>query len=997
MFDRLIVLLPHHSLEEFDLQRKEDDAEGLLSAWSALWHPLLVAGTQAIPGWAPAASPPQEPAGFLIVVPECSESLLPEEWLPQAEAAGACVLRKLRRRGDIVAAALQRLEAAPSAVDADLAADFLALGFCHLQVELLTRKLRYMSNLDEASLQTAVLSAAGELIAGDAAATRHHLQSAFDRLHEAREYFYPIETRLLDLTLVAPSTLGPALRDELAGGLPRNLLASGAVIEEMAAREPATLDALKQALQQSAAGLIGGEFTESPLSMLEPEAIRAQLRRGLDAYQKHLGRRPTVFGRRRFGLTPVLPQILAPFGFTAALHCTLDDGRFPTANQSRIQWEGVDGTTLEALAIVPLDAGRSDSFLRLAQKLSDTMGLDHTATVVMAHWPGHTSPWYDDMRRIAGYGSVLGQFATIDDYFQQTAYAGQRTHNKSDQYRSPYLKQDVAAGRRDPISRWIRYYARRTRIESLNALAMLSAACGVVDLPLPMGEGWGEGGIDTQQQPALTLTLSGHRPKVGRERGPQLAIDVEDSLDADPETAAALDQRLDAMLAESAAAFSQAVASGGRSDRGCLVINPWSFPQQACLHPSSFTAHPPLLDVPAMGFAWVAHGTENQPVPQPVERKGWFGRGKAKVDPPLAEENVLRNEFFEVRFDPCTGAIRTISDYHSRDPRLAQQIAFRLPQGDNREPGDDANYSIMAADELTVTSAGPALGEIVCRGRLMARDGRRLAGFRQTTRARRGSRIIEIDIELDADHQPGPNPWDSYYALRFAWKDETAALCRSVHLAGEPTDLTQFESPHFVDIRRGKQRTTLLCGGLPYHRRLGPRKLDTLLVVQGETARSFRLGIGIDLPHPTAAALGFLAPPIALADQPSPPAPSGWLFHLDCRNVLATNWEPLLRTPHAPRVCTPHAPRVCTPHAPREETPGETPRQTDGLRGFRVRLLETDGRGGQLGLRCFRSVASARKINPGDVPPVELTVADDCATIHVGPHQWTEVEVLFHS
>ena len=945
MFDRLIVLLPHHSLEEFDLQRKEDDAEGLLSAWSALWHPLLVAGTQAIPSWAPAASPPQEPAGFLIVVPECSESLLPEEWLPQAEAAGACVLRKFRRRSDIVAAALQRLEADPSAVDADLAADFLALGFCHLQVELLTRKLRYMSNLDEASLQTAVLSAAGEAIAGDATAARRHLQSAFDRLHEAREYFYPIETRLLDLTLVAPSTLGPALRDELAGGLPRNLLASGAVIEEMAAREPATLDALRQALQQNAAGLIGGECTESPLSMLEPEAIRAHLRHGLDAYQKHLGRRPTVFGRRRFGLTPVLPQILAQLGFTAALHCTLDDGRFPTANQSRIQWEGVDVTTIEALAGVPLDAGRSDSFLRLAQKLSDTMSLDHTATVVMAHWPGHASPWYDDMRRIAGYGSVLGQFATIDDYFQQTAYAGQRTHNKSDQYRSPYLKQDVAAGWRDPISRWIRYYARRARIESVNALTILSAVCGFAELPLPLGD------------------------------------DIEDSLDTDPESAAALDQRLDAMLAESAAAFSQAVASGGRSDRGCLVVNPWSFPQQACLHPSSSTAHPSLLDVPAMGFAWVAHGTENQPAPQPVERKGWFGRGKAKVEPPLAEENVLRNEFFEARFDPCTGAIRTISDYHSRDPRLAQQIAFRLPQGDSREPGDDANYSIMAADELTVTSAGPALGEIVCRGRLMDRDGRRLAGFRQTTRARRGSRIIEIDIELDADRQPGPNPWDSYYALRFAWKDETAVLCRSVHLAGEPTDLTQFESPHFVDIRRGKQRTTLLCGGLPYHRRLGLRKLDTLLVVHGETARSFRVGIGIDVPHPTGAALGFLAPPIVLADQPAPPTPSGWLFHLDCRNVLATHWEPLLSTPHAPR----------------EDPLGETPRQTDGLRGFRVRLLETDGRGVQLGLRCFRAVASAHKINPGDVPPVQLAVGDDCATIPVAPHQWTEVEVLLQS
>ena len=62
----------------------------------------------------------------------------------------------------------------------------------------------------------------------------------------------------------------------------------------------------------------------------------------------------------------------------------------------------------------------------------------------------------------------------------------------------------------------------------------------------------------------------------------------------------------------------------------------------------------------------------------------------------------------------------------------------------------------------------------------MDREGRRVAGFRQTTRVWRGSRVIELQIELDIDRQPGANPWDSYYAARFAWKDETAALHRSV-------------------------------------------------------------------------------------------------------------------------------------------------------------------------------------------------------------------------
>ena len=49
----------------------------------------------------------------------------------------------------------------------------------------------------------------------------------------------------------------------------------------------------------------------------------------------------------------------------------------------------------------------------------------------------------------------------------------------------------------------------------------------------------------------------------------------------------------------------------------------------------------------------------------------------------------------------------------------------------------------------------------------------------------------------------------------------------------------------------------------------------------------------------------------------------------------------------------------------------------------------------RLGLRCFRAVASARKINPGDVPPVDLAVAGDRVEVPIGPHQWVEVEVQF--
>ena len=96
--------------------------------------------------------------------------------------------------------------------------------------------------------------------------------------------------------------------------------------------------------------------------------------RGIDAYQRHLGVRPVIFGRRRFGLSPLLPQILEKFGFQNVLHATLDDGRFPSGDKSRIRWEGLDGTSLEALARIPDDAGRDDCFLRLPQRLAKRLG-----------------------------------------------------------------------------------------------------------------------------------------------------------------------------------------------------------------------------------------------------------------------------------------------------------------------------------------------------------------------------------------------------------------------------------------------------------------------------------------------------------------------------------------------------------------------------------------------------------------------------------------------
>ena len=182
-FDEVIVLLPCQSLEEFPSHLTGADAEGLLAAWSAIWHPALVAATGKLPAWRRADSA-IEVTGKLIVVPAVAERVMAEGIAARAETDDGRLLRGMQRRPDIVAALLAALgevgHGEPAAqqlvahaqIDGNLVADFLALGTCHLYGELLARRMRYGSTVDESRLQSHTVAAANAAVAGDAAAAR---------------------------------------------------------------------------------------------------------------------------------------------------------------------------------------------------------------------------------------------------------------------------------------------------------------------------------------------------------------------------------------------------------------------------------------------------------------------------------------------------------------------------------------------------------------------------------------------------------------------------------------------------------------------------------------------------------------------------------------------------------------------------------------------------------------------------------------------------------
>jgi alpha-mannosidase len=941
-YSELIILLPCHSLEDFPVYQEGEQAEGLLSAWSALWHPALLVAAERLPTWFRADSPPEELAGRLVVVPQASEALLLAGWTSRAQAAGAHVVRKTHRRDEVLAAALAELDGGAGGVEPELAADFQALGFCYLMVELLTRQMRYMSNVDEIHLKNETLAAARAAMGGEAETARDRLRACFDLLTEARERFYPVESYLVDLVLTAPTTLGAGLRRELDDPVAKNVLICGQSLEQLAASQPETLSAFQLALDHGRVAVVGGEYCEGELPLLPIEAVLAELRRGAASYQASISLKPVVYGRRRFGLSPLLPMVLSRLGYEGALHLTLDDGRFPRTGQAKSRWEGLDASAIDALERLPLDANLPESFLGFPRKMGEAMDLDHVATVVFAHWPGQVSPFFSDLRRSAAYAPVLGKFITLTDYFRHTTRPGELTKFKADLYRAPYLRQAIIREEVDPLSHLLRHHQRRAQAEAIKTLDALAELIG------------------GQRQASASTSCGG--TLMGE-------IDAA-AAGASPE----LDQRIASGRLAAASELAEALArSAARRRPGLLVLNPQSFARRVLVDVSALPSLPDcegpiaavqesqsgkqaVVDVPAMGFAWIGPGA-GAPEPAPTKRRS----------KPVVEDPTIRNELLEVVMHPETGGIRAIREIGQRGNRMSQQLALRLPAakpkpGDVwRDPDLDAAYSVMAADAVEVTASGPAWSEAVSRGRLLDLEGRRLAGYEQRIRLSKGSRVVELEIELDMAEGLRADPWNSYYAARFAWGDEDAPLWRSVGMTSQLTEAKHVEAPHFVEIRSEKGRAAVLAGGLPYHRRVGPRMLDTLLVVRGETERRFRLGIGVGLAQPIAAAMESLDPAMVVPEAAQPASGStGWLFHIDAKNILATHWETLV--------------------------------EEGVVAGFRMRMLETAGRAGRVQLRAFRPLASARQTDYLGQTLAELTVEEDRIHVDVSANEWVELE-----
>ncbi|NCA12038.1 hypothetical protein EBR56_09580, partial [bacterium] len=139
--ERIVVFLPCHSLDDFPTWLDEREADGLLAAWTAAWHPALIAGVGCVPRWTSVEAPSADPAPLLgIVPPACDERFAAV--VDMAGIVGSRFVRRAEGRASTVASALATLAESNGVASAEalLAADFHALGLARLLAELLARR-----------------------------------------------------------------------------------------------------------------------------------------------------------------------------------------------------------------------------------------------------------------------------------------------------------------------------------------------------------------------------------------------------------------------------------------------------------------------------------------------------------------------------------------------------------------------------------------------------------------------------------------------------------------------------------------------------------------------------------------------------------------------------------------------------------------------------------------------------------------------------------------
>lgn len=900
-FSEISVLIPGYSIEDLPTDLPEDGAASLLNAVACAWHPRLLQLSTSIPLLRQAESLSGYPGRRIILVPSASESWMPHEWRSVLRDQGHIVISNCVTREEWLTAIHGALEHEFSTVtsvdnstkpEQDLVPHFLSLGTVLLQTQLLSRRRHHFVDPDNTLIGREVRQAADAFLNGDADTAKVHLQRCFEHVRETRERFHPMNCYLIDICIPSDDEAPETILDLLQSPTKLNLFATGRDLTRWTSQNSGISEALSSALSGERIGLLSGHDHETRTSLGSMATTVADIQRCKSLFQKTLAHTPRHWARRRFGLTASMPQLLSHLGFESAFHVALDDGLYPDRERSQFEWQAPDGSMIAAASRIPLAIDSAAGFLRFADRYNESMQDDSTAALFLARLPILKSPWMTDLQIAATYAPVLGEFVTMDQLCH--AAGGTRLaeqHDHSD-YLAPFLIQSSVLKTEPPVSGPATLRLLNQRLESLQTIR------GIAGL------------IRSQEgMPGLSSQLSELEAAVA-----DLELQHVDVLDSSPErmqklleTASQLTARLNEIESGLLSAIQKRIPAKECSRRGLFLLNSLPFARYAAISWPDNWARPAessvielaevnggkerlLVKIPPGGFAWLTESQSPQTM-HPVMKEA---RGEA----PLAEPLTLRNRHFEVTLSDRTGGIASVTWHQQRGNRLSQQSCFRyeravtLPDDGSGEVRK-TSYAIASIISQRVVEAGLVFASVETICELVSPvDGSRLATVIQTTSIDRVQPRIQIQLRFEnIKSNVKGNPWLSYYGCRFAWDNESAAITRAVMGQAGGFRAERFESPDYVEVSDTDHRVVIVPHGRPYHRRSGPRMLDSLLIVEGESAREFQFTVEFDQPFPLRTAADAMTPLAMLETTGSAPAgaASSWILGLSAKNVEIVN------------------------------------------------------------------------------------------------------------
>ncbi len=1001
---RLILVLPCYSLEDLPRSLDAETAADFHACWTALWHPSFLLNLVGLPEWKRSDSSSLDVSAALILLPKASEEHLDTTIRERLVVSDNILIHSAGTRQanvDQIASVLEVqtvdrvLEPQREEEQGDgakrspiTASSFYALGFAYQQLHILTRKVHYSTNLDVALFHEQLLKAAQAFVDSQADETEKWLQSCFDQISQERDRYFSQQAHLIDLTLLADTTLGISLDAQLQRVYPQNILASADMLRRLHHSNERLFSQLAERVTAANVSIIGGLDREGPHPWLPVGTLIRDLYRGLMVYQTLGFAAPAAFARLTGGIFSNDSQFFTLAGYKFGVLSAWLNGTVPRSEQAKVRWQSADGSTLDTLAAFVVDANSALSVLSIAVDLAKQFDYHQVPTVLLAHWPNQYCEAFEDLTQASQRTSALGKWTTLGNYFEQTGQAYSNTVLPTSQFRFPI------PSRRDrfiDFSSAVRVH--RHSITQAESAASLSAfnfqiadwlgqrksmqtaltqadeanqdlqACDAaasialsqfVDPIACAASGWkaNEMGIrvnqtgTTQQAADLLATLLSGAPvptavqptseNSDKPVGQQARwLDVKPSVTTMLINLAAAPQRYFLRTGSTAihCGDSERVYAAENSASGEKLLQSELFEVPAG---SKIGGHEVIVDVPAMGALQISAATSG------TSKIGGAGTKRSMI---ALSAKSLSNEFIDVQIDPASGQLRSLLVARKRGSRMSGQLSIANPGretvADSNDSGAASGYASTQDVRLSIEH-NSSLSAIVKAQGIFVWNKSIIASFTILYELWRGSRSLQITPSIKWASEPSSDQtslWDAAPVWRSAWSSEAASLRLWQHEIPIKAASASIFCDDMLEVDDAEHKLHLLWSGPCFHRRQEGRYLDTHL----GSGTGNRILVGLDLPEPLQAYQAWTQP-IIIGNSPMPLSANqhSASFLSGSRRGLSIRWLP-----------------------ENQIEIGRDGQAVDATSPKRALLWiqENNGKSGTAALSFFRDVAAAEKVD----------------------------------